>query len=74
VLLGVREEVEELKVLVRLCHDTKALPDMNSFEHAACLLVDIARQNEGWIKSQSFPGRGQNRAAIPFGTVGPGVP
>jgi hypothetical protein len=74
VLLDVREEVEELKVLVRLCHDAKALPNMNSFEHAAGLLVDIAKQNEGWIKSQRFPDRGQNRAAIPSGTAGPGAP
>jgi hypothetical protein len=32
VLLALREEVEELKVLLRLCQDAKALPSFNSFE------------------------------------------
>ena len=65
VLLDLREELEELKVVARLCHDARALPNMNSFERAAVLLVDIAKQNEVWIKSQRLPGRGQNRSAIP---------
>lgn len=47
VLLQVREEVEELKVLLRLGHETRALPNMNSFEQGATLLVGIAKQNEG---------------------------
>ena len=33
VLLEIREEVEELKVLLRLCHDAKAFANFNSFEH-----------------------------------------
>ncbi len=74
VLLEVREEVEELKVLLRLCHEARALPNMNSFEQAAVLLVSIAKQNEGWIKSQRIPDRGRNRSAIPEGTAGPGEP
>ena len=55
VLLQIREEVEELKVLLRLCHDAKALPNFNSFEHGIRLVTDIARQNEGWLKSQQPP-------------------
>ena len=51
-LLEIREEVEELKVLLRLCHDSKAFPNFNSFEHASVLATEIARQNEGWLKSQ----------------------
>lgn len=74
VLLDVREEIEELKVVLRLCHDARALPNATAFEHGARLLVEIAKQNEGWIKSQRCPGRGQNRAAIPTGTAGPGAP
>jgi hypothetical protein len=34
VLLELREEMEELKVLLRLCHDAKAFANFNSFEHA----------------------------------------
>ena len=65
-LLEVREEIEELKVLIRLCHDVKAFPNFNSFEHSICLATDIAKQNEGWLKSQRT-GRGQNRSPMPAG-------
>ena len=34
VLREIREEVEELKVLLRLCHDAKGFASFNSFEHA----------------------------------------
>jgi hypothetical protein len=44
VLLQIREEVEELKVLLRLCHDAKAFPNFNSFEHGIRLVTDIAKQ------------------------------
>ena len=47
-----REEVEELKILLRLCHDAKAFASFNAFEHASTLVTDIAKQNEGWLKSQ----------------------
>jgi hypothetical protein len=63
VLLRIREEVEELKVLLRLCHDAKGFPNFNSFEHAIGLVTDIARQNEGWLKSQR-QGHGQNRRVM----------
>jgi hypothetical protein len=68
VLLELREEMEELKVLLRLCHDAKALPNFNSFEYAVTCVTEIAKQNEGWLKSQrQGPGPmrpGQNRRAI----------
>ncbi len=62
-LLEIREEVEALKVLLRLCHDGQAFPNFNAFEHAIRQVTDIARQNEGWLKSQ-YRGRGQSRPAI----------
>ena len=43
VLLEIREELEELKVLLRLCQDVKAFPNFNSFEHAIGLVTGIAR-------------------------------
>lgn len=77
-LLQIREEVEELKVLLRLCHDAKAFPNFNSFEHAITQVVDIAKQNEGWLKSQQKgpgpTGAGQNRPAMPDGLAAPSVP
>jgi hypothetical protein len=78
VLLALREEVEELKVLLRLCQDVKAFPNFNSFEHAITLVTDIAKQNEGWLKSQRQgpgpTGAGQNRPAMPDGLAAPSVP
>ena len=47
VLLQIREELEELKVLLRLSQDSKAFPNFNSFEHAIGLVTEIAKQNEG---------------------------
>jgi len=73
VLLQIREEVEELKVLLRLCHDAKAFPNFNAFEHSIHLVTDIARQNEGWLKSQE-QGRGQNRRVILEEIAEPSVP
>ena len=62
-LLDVREELEDLKVLLRLCHDGQAFPKFNSFEHAIGRVTEIAKQNEGWLKSQRT-GRGQNRPVM----------
>lgn len=72
-LLELREELEELKVLLRLCHDAKAFPNFNSFEHAIGLVTEIAKQNEGWLKSQG-QSRGQDRRAMPRGLAGSSVP
>lgn len=78
VLLDIREEVEELKVLLRLCNDAKAFASFNSFEHGIRLVTDIAKQNEGWLKSQQQgrgPDRaGQNRRVILKGIAEPSVP
>ena len=73
VLLAVREELEALKVSLRLAHDLKAFANFKSFEHAIALVVDIAKQNEGWLKSQrrSF---GPNRRAMPEGPAAPSAP
>ena len=68
-LLELREEVEELKVLLRLCHDVKAFGNFKSFEHAVTKVVEIAKQNEGWLKSQQ-QGHGQNLRVMPEGPEG----
>jgi hypothetical protein len=52
VLLDLREQLEELKVLLHLGHDVQAFANFKSFEHAVTLVVSIARQNEGWLKHQ----------------------
>ena len=71
ILLELREALEELKVLLRLCHDIKAFPNLNSFEHAISLVTEIAKQNEGWIKRQ---GHGQDRQAMSKQLAGSSAP
>ena len=71
-LLQIREELEELKVLLRLCHDVRAFANFNAFEHAVTQVTAIAKQNEGWLKSQRQD-RGQNRPVMPAGLVVPSV-
>ena len=53
VLEEVRIKLEELKVTVRVCKEVQAFPNFNSFETAINLVVEIAKQNEGWMKSLS---------------------
>lgn len=72
VLLELREELEELKVLLRLGHDVKGFSNFNSFEYAITRVTEIAKQNDGWLKSQSRGG-GQNRLAMPSRLAGPSV-
>jgi hypothetical protein len=72
-LLDVREEVEALKVLLRLSQDVKAFPNFGTFEQTIEQVVEIAKQNEGWLKSQR-QGHGQNRRAMPEGPAAPGAP
>jgi four helix bundle protein len=73
ILHELREELEELKVLLRLCHDVKAFPNFNSFEHAISLVTEIAKQNEGWLKRQG-QSHGRNRQAMPKGLARSSVP
>jgi len=73
VLLELREELEELKVLLRLGQDVKAFANFQAFEHAIGQVVKIAKQNEGWLKSQR-QGHGQNRRAMPETLTASSVP
>jgi hypothetical protein len=72
VLLELREQLEELKVLLRLGQDVKAFANFNTFAHATQQVVELARQNEGWLKSQR---RSQdlNRRAMPSALATPSV-
>ncbi len=51
-LLKLRERLEGLNVLIRICKEVKAFNRFNSFVNASNLVIDISRQNEGWIKGQ----------------------
>jgi len=65
--------LEELKMLLRLGYDAKAFPSFNSFEHAVTCVTEIAKQNEGWLKSQR-QSRGRNRRAILDEVAEPSAP
>ncbi|MCR4322338.1 MAG: four helix bundle protein [Candidatus Brocadiaceae bacterium] len=51
-LLELRDRLEGLKVLVRICKEVKAFHNFNSYEHAFTLLIELSRQNEGWMRGQ----------------------
>lgn len=63
ILLQNRERLEDLKTTVRLCKDMKAFQNFNSFQYSINEVVDLCKQNEGWLKSalqksgrpESFP-------------------
>ena len=51
-LEDLRKQLESLKVLNRLCHDSGAFAGgTGSYLHMAERITDLARQNEGWIKA-----------------------
>ena len=52
-LLELREELEQLKLTIRLCKEVKVFHNFNSFHVAINHVIDICKQNEGWIKSLS---------------------
>lgn len=49
-LLELRYTLEDCKVLIRLAHDSKAFRSTKQYLHCAEQLVDIMKQNEGWLK------------------------
>lgn len=53
ILIKVRENIEELKICARIAREVKAFGSFKSFEYFVKELVEISRQNEGWLKSQN---------------------
>ncbi|MBI5194935.1 MAG: hypothetical protein HZA10_01280 [Nitrospirae bacterium] len=50
-LLTLRDTIEELKVVIRICKEVKAFKSFSSFQYAAESVVSLGKQSEGWIKS-----------------------
>ena len=50
-LLVIREKLEELKVVIRLCKELHVFPNFNSFQYSINEVLNISRQNEGWLSS-----------------------
>jgi hypothetical protein len=52
-LIEALERLEELKILVRLCKEIKAFRSFKSFEFASKSVIEVAKQCEGWSRSQN---------------------
>ena len=52
-LIKALEKLEELKILIHLCKEVKAFNSFNSFEFATKKTIEVAKQCEGWLKSQN---------------------
>ena len=50
-LFMLRDNIEELKVIIRIGKEVKAFNSLKSFTHLIEDVISISRQNEGWIKS-----------------------
>jgi len=53
VLQQLREELEQLKLTVRLCKEVKAFHNFKSYQVAINQVITLSKQNEGWLKSLS---------------------
>lgn len=51
ILEQLRERLEDLKLTIRLCKDLKSFPNFNSYQHSVNEVVNLCKQNEGWLKS-----------------------
>ena len=59
-LMDLRERLEELLILIRICKTVKAFKSFTSFQFAVEEVVAVCRQNEGWIKDFNFNNGNQN--------------
>ncbi len=46
-----RELLEDLKISLRIAKEVKAFANFDSFQYSVNQVVDLCRQNEGWLKS-----------------------
>ena len=60
-LKGIRSRIEELKAVLRLARESGAIAKAKSYECAAGKVVNIGRQNEGWLRSEVCRNRPESR-------------
>jgi len=51
-LLELKETLEEVKILIKICKEIKAFNNFKSFEVSINLLDNVIKQCTGWIKSR----------------------
>ena len=52
-LLGLRDRLEELTLLIRLAKEVRAFQSFKAYQYVVEEVVSVSRQNEGWIRSLS---------------------
>lgn len=62
ILLQLREELEKFKVLVRLCHQSGGFSGTRSYLYVSEQIVNLAKQNEGWLRQTGNGNRSRRRA------------
>ncbi len=53
ILEELRDNCEEMKMLLRVSKELQAFHNFNNFEHSSKLIVDICRQAQSWLKSSA---------------------
>ncbi|MDI6784525.1 MAG: four helix bundle protein [bacterium] len=56
VLEEIRIKIEELKQVIHVCKELQVFPNFNSFQTSINQVIEIAKQNEGWLKHSSTRG------------------
>lgn len=51
------ERLEDLKLTIRLCKDLKSFSNFNSYQYSINEVVNLCKQNEGWLKSTRTGGQ-----------------
>lgn len=57
VLSQLRDVLEEIKILIKICKEVKAFNNFKSFEVSVKMTDSVIKQCAGWLKSQRQPGR-----------------
>ena len=52
-LLKLKETLEEIKILIKICKEVKAFNSFKSFGFSVKLVDSVIKQCAGWIKSQN---------------------
>lgn len=52
-LVEALDKLQEMKILLHLCKEIKAFRSFSSFEFASRSVVEVAKQCEGWLRSQN---------------------
>ena len=66
-LQELREELEQLKLTIRLSKEVKAFHNFNAYHVAINHIINLSKQNEGWLKSLSQA----DGEAVPDGKLAP---